>query len=39
MLVFLASGDHFYGIMGALLWYLLGAAGGDRLWRDQAPTA
>jgi hypothetical protein len=38
LLVFMASGDHFYGLLGAVLWYLLGAAGGA-LWRDQATAS
>lgn len=32
VLVFMISGDHFYGVIGVVLWYLLGAAasGGAR---------
>jgi putative inorganic carbon (HCO3(-)) transporter len=36
LLVFMISGDHFYGVMGTALWYMLGAASGA-LW--QAPPA
>lgn len=37
VLVMLLSGDHFYGVVGVMFWYLLGAAGGA-LWREE-PTA
>jgi hypothetical protein len=33
ILVFMVSGDHFYGVMGVVLFYLLGAGAGA-LWRD-----
>lgn len=43
ILVFMVSGDHFYGAVGVVLFYLLGAAAGP-LWRpaqadDGAPLA
>ncbi len=38
ILVFMVSGDHFYGVIGVVLFYLLGAGAGA-LWRDQEEEA